>query len=176
MFSHPGFCSTYTYVGQHQKATENDFSIPVMQMGARVYLPSLGRFAQVDPVEGGTDNNYAYTNQPITEYDLDGKAAWGPIIGAAIACLKFCAKIWKKTEPIRNKIGAVMYNSKHFGRKSKLFGSKQLGASQSGKWNNNNILRVGWSTHKGQKTFRVAIGKNKTLLHRELILAKGRYR
>ncbi|MDO4684501.1 MAG: RHS repeat-associated core domain-containing protein [Candidatus Saccharibacteria bacterium] len=46
----------------------------ITQMGARVYLPILGRFLQVDPVEGGTDNNYAYANDPVNEFDLDGQA------------------------------------------------------------------------------------------------------
>lgn len=43
-------------------------------MGARVYIPELGRFLQVDPVEGGTDNNYVYANDPVNEFDLDGRA------------------------------------------------------------------------------------------------------
>lgn len=30
---------------------------------------------QVDPVEGGGDNNYAYVNDPVNEDDLDGKIA-----------------------------------------------------------------------------------------------------
>jgi RHS repeat-associated protein len=67
--------ASYSYIGQHQKLSESNFSIPVVQMGARVYLASIGRFAQVDPIEGGTDNAYAYVNNPITDYDLTGQRA-----------------------------------------------------------------------------------------------------
>jgi RHS repeat-associated protein len=66
----------YVYVGQYQKATENDFSIPIIQMGARVYLPTIGRFAQVDPIEGGVDNNYVYPTDPVNSYDLTGEFVW----------------------------------------------------------------------------------------------------
>lgn len=45
-------------------------------MGARVYIPELGRFLQVDPVEGGTANNYVYVTDPVNERDLDGKWIW----------------------------------------------------------------------------------------------------
>ena len=44
-------------------------------MGARVYIPALGRFLQVDPIEGAGDNAYSYVNDPVNEDDLDGKIA-----------------------------------------------------------------------------------------------------
>jgi uncharacterized protein RhaS with RHS repeats len=45
-------------------------------MGARVYLPGIGRFASVDPVDGGVENRYVYPADPVNEFDLTGEAAF----------------------------------------------------------------------------------------------------
>jgi RHS repeat-associated protein len=84
--------TTWGYLGQNEKLTETDFNIPggIIQMGARAYIPGLGRFLSVDSVEGGTDNNYVYANDPVNQKDLDGRAV--PAIPALIAAIVFCVK------------------------------------------------------------------------------------
>jgi RHS repeat-associated protein len=46
---------------------------PYQLMGARVYIPALGRFAQLDPKVGGSANGYDYVNQdPVNFSDPTG--------------------------------------------------------------------------------------------------------
>jgi RHS repeat-associated protein len=62
----------YGWLGGKQRRTE--LASGVIQMGVRSYVPSLGRFTSVDPIKGGSANDYDYANQdPINTYDLDGR-------------------------------------------------------------------------------------------------------
>ena len=42
-------------------------------MGDRGYSPAIGRFLEVDPVDGGNANAYLYPVDPINMFDLDGQ-------------------------------------------------------------------------------------------------------
>jgi RHS repeat-associated protein len=76
------------WLGGHQRPLEHLAGlVATVQMGARQYLPGLGRFLQVDPVEGGGANDYAYPHDPINMTDLDGRF-W--------TC-NWCRKAWNKT-------------------------------------------------------------------------------
>lgn len=65
----------YAWLGQHQRLTEHETGLAqTIEMGARQYDPVLGRFLEVDPVEGGSANDYDYVfGNPVDNFDLSGE-------------------------------------------------------------------------------------------------------
>jgi RHS repeat-associated protein len=70
-----GSPSTYGWLGGDQ-ISDNALGGQAL-MGLRAYNTNTGRFAQTDPVPGGSANSYDYAFQnPITNSDLTGACSW----------------------------------------------------------------------------------------------------
>jgi hypothetical protein len=49
------------------KLAHSPGSTTVHEMGAQIYIPNLGRFTQVDPIEGGVDKRACLAHRPYRQ-------------------------------------------------------------------------------------------------------------
>jgi RHS repeat-associated protein len=93
-----GSAGRFGWLGGKQRRTE--LTSGVIQMGARSYVPSIGRFLSVDPVFGGSANPYDYANQdPVNQLDLSGE--WSADVR------KLRERIRNRKEGVRKAMGRV---------------------------------------------------------------------
>ncbi|XVV02662.1 PA14 domain-containing protein [Actinosynnema sp. CA-248983] len=91
------------WLGQHQRPYEHAGALSIVQMGARPYSPLLSRFLSVDPVEGGSANDYDYVNgDPVNTTDLDGRC---PFCAAFVAGLRIGLFLFRKTTRVTKNFG-----------------------------------------------------------------------
>jgi RHS repeat-associated protein len=64
----------YSWLGANEIPTE--LPSGVLDMGARSYVPQIGRFLQPDPISGGSANAYTYTfGDPVNASDPSGESS-----------------------------------------------------------------------------------------------------
>ncbi len=105
----------FGWLGGAQRRTE--LPSGVIQMGARSYVPAIGRFLSTDPIAGGSANAYDYANaDPVNQFDPSGMEPHANDYDYGAGGL---AQVWlhiKMWSPARGRMGVRMiYKSNRVG-------------------------------------------------------------
>jgi len=79
---------TMGWAANPARKQDDRYTTTFIQMGARVYIPSLGRFLQTDPIDGGTLNAYVYVADPINASDYNGRWGIGDFFAPLVRAVK----------------------------------------------------------------------------------------
>jgi RHS repeat-associated protein len=98
-----------------EAATGNEseaLKTPYQLMGSRVYIPALGRFAQLDPKVGGSANGYDYVNQdPVNNSDPSGNETENWLVNGLTGLASFAAGaiagIFTRSASVGMLVGAI---------------------------------------------------------------------
>lgn len=88
----------YGWQARDRRPTEAQSTLaPTIEMGARQYDTTLGRFLSVDPIEGGCANDYAYVHGDPTNFsDPSGmvNCGWRTLTRSATSWGRWSGKTW----------------------------------------------------------------------------------
>jgi RHS repeat-associated protein len=106
----------FGWLGGMQRRTE--LPSGVVQMGARSYVPAIGRFLSSDPIAGGSANAYDYGNaDPVNQFDPSGMKPADNDCDPGIA--PYTCQVWlhiRMWSPARGRMGVRMiYGSNRVG-------------------------------------------------------------
>jgi RHS repeat-associated protein len=104
----------FGWLGGMQRRTE--LPSGVVQMGARSYVPAIGRFLSTDPISGGSANAYDYGNaDPVNQFDPSGLKPYdNDCYGGSAGCQ--CLLHIKMWSPKKARMGVrISYQCNRFG-------------------------------------------------------------
>ncbi len=112
----------YGWLGDHQRMATGG-NLGLIRMGVRLYDPALGRFLQVDPVEGGSANDYDYVGgDPVNDSDLDGRHRRRRSRARTLCPCPYLVTEWHAlAPPFASGTGFLNLRVEAFGRKIGLF-------------------------------------------------------